>query len=292
MKTKVQHLSLPNIPALLSILFLTSALVLLSISAMAQDKNTIRNVNVEMNDDGEKTVTIEEVKDGQTVVQVLTGDEAEAWLAKEAKSDLIWVSDEDIDVDRVMIEKNNDHQTIIIKANTEMIINADENGEVTKKIIRIDGGPSNELEMEFTGEDAESGEIRVISDGVEMHYNIEQLREDASVLRKELGEDAEMERIIIIEQYSSESTYTDNNIDFKVVRTLPVGQNTFMLAFSLNRKAVLDIEVMDSNGEVVYSDSYKGNGSYVEDIELPESGTYTLKISGGDLKYRKDVSVH
>jgi hypothetical protein len=285
------------------------------------DENESKSVDIaEVN--GEKIVTITTTKNGKTTIEKYTGEEAEAYL--EENNETMIVEMEDINLEDMQFTfdlegmEEGDGKKIIFKTksteaspeNSHQVIWTTEDNEkvdvefedVDIEINETEDGESMKIELNFTDKDGKKVEKVIVMDESEIESSIkavETLLEDLNVniemnlegtdSKDDSEEPAVITRKIIIAK-SSHSNEAESSTIFNEIKVTPnSSKQEIQINFEPKNKSKMKISVSDSEGNVLFVDSYNGKSSYSKTIKIPNyKGVVMVKIEqGNEIEIRK-----
>ena len=294
---------------------IATCLIGLSVVGFAQEKEQKeikKEINIEMNDDGKKTMTITTIVDGNTTVEILTGEEAETYMEKMHHQDgqrlnrvhkIVWIDDgdlsEEIEIEHLIGEVNGQQRIIIKECHLDE--NDDTNFVFEYEMVLEEMKIAMEEMEQVRGEKAvlmhrihEDENTKVLHED-KVYTNVEdvaKLLEELGIEYNEKGGSAKkvtVKKIVIIEEEEGEK----HEFEAKQIMKTEAGEmnfypnpNTgkFTLDFGTSSKKKAKITVVDANGKEIYNESVKGDQQYSLPIDISKEskGLYIIKIQQGD----------
>lgn len=236
---------------------------------------------------GVKVVTIVTEEKGKKTVQVLEGEEAEAFVAKEMERADFSMEDLELEMDHVNFDfDEGDIEKIIkiksVKGGSEQDIEVFKEGnfDMNEMDVKVD---DNRISISYTNENGKKVEKVIEVDSEELMNAMD--NKVVIIKSIEVDDEENTEKRVVKRVMVSDTDMGNSNSEMLDNLEIDVDKSTSTVQIRVtpNGEGRVQISVMDMGGNQLFSDSYNGKGEYNKKIELGDhEGIVILKIEQGE----------
>lgn len=252
-------------------------------------------VEIEVEDEnGEKTVTVTKSNNGEETVEILTGEEAEKFLAHHHKMQRMHLGEGSVMIMELENDENGEQTaTKIFKKNGQVIF-VKNNTDVT--VVTKDGSFDEAKVKTFLKEqgiDTDGLKITASRPGEKNDVIWTECTKKTTCEKSNTALKAGNTRIEEMDNYAPENTKSKTlTLDNLAFYPNP-NKGKFTVSFNNESTKAIDITVKDLTGKVLYNTKIKGLGAVNEQIDISNnsSGIYILTIAQGNKSLSKKLLV-